>query len=200
MTTTAPAALPYPSTALLVIDVQASFPARPYWQAEGVPAFLAATNRLIDDFAAASLPIVRVLHEDGPASTDNPFSTVSGLVRPLDGLREFTPALEVLKHRHSALVGTGLAVWLHQHGIRRLVVCGIRTEQCCETTTRHASDEGWTVDYVPEATLTFDMTTPAGERLSAAQIVERTVTVLAGRFATICTPEQALQRATEVAA
>ncbi len=200
MTTTAPAALPRPSTALLVIDVQASFPAREYWQGEGAPAFLAATNQLIAGFAAAGLPIVRVLHEAGPAHADNPFSTLSGLVRPLDGLLEFTPALTVLKHRHSALVGTELGIWLHQQGIRRLVVTGIRTEQCCETTTRHASDEGWTVDYVPEATLTFDMTTPAGERLSAAQIVERTVTVLAGRFATICTPEQALQRATEVAA
>lgn len=56
------------------------------------------------------------------------------------------------------------------------------------------------MDYVPDAPLTFDMTTPAGKRLSAAQIVERTVTVLAGRFATICTPEQALQRATETTA
>jgi nicotinamidase-related amidase len=200
MTTTAPAAPLHPSTALLVIDVQASFPARPYWRAEGAPAFLAATNQLIAGFEAAGLPIVRVLHEDGPARTDNPFSTLSGLVRPLDGLREFTPALTVLKHRHSALVGTELGIWLHQQGIRRLVVTGIRTEQCCETTTRHASDEGWTVDYVPDATLTFDMTTPTGERLSAAQIVERTVTVLAGRFATICTPDQALQRATEAAA
>ena len=99
------------------------------------------------------------------------------------------------KHRHSALVGTGLAVWLHQHGIRRLIVAGIRTEQCCETTTRHASDEGWEVDYVTEATLTFDMRTPAGNVLSAAAIRERTETVLAGRFATLCTVEQALERA-----
>ena len=86
-----------------------------------------------------------------------------GLVRPLDGLQPHDAAITVEKHRHSALVGTGLAVWLHQHGIRRLIVAGIRTEQCCETTTRHASDEGWEVDYVTEATLTFDMTTPAGE-------------------------------------
>ena len=192
MTNTATSPLRHPSTALLVIDVQASFPARPYWQAEGVPAFLAATNRLIDGFAAASLPIVRVLHEDGPASADNPFSTVSGLVRPLDGLREFTPALEVLKHRHSALVGTGLAVWLHQQGIRRLVVTGIRTEQCCETITRHASDLGWPVDFVLPATLTWAMQTPEGETLSAAAIKQRTATVLAQRFARICDVEHAL--------
>lgn len=87
---------------LLVIDAQVSFPTRPYWQAEGMPAFLTATNRLIDGFAAAGLPIVRVLHEDGAAHADNPFSTLSGLVRLLDGLREFTPSLDVLKHHHSA--------------------------------------------------------------------------------------------------
>jgi nicotinamidase-related amidase len=92
-------------------------------------------------------------------------------------------------------VGTGLGVWLHQHGITRLMVAGIRTEQCCETTTRHASDDGWTVDFVSDATLTFDMTTPQGRRLSAAQIKERTETVLVGRFATLCSVEQALARA-----
>lgn len=139
--------------------------------------------------------MVQVLHTDGPNVADNAFARASGLVRPLDGLAPFDPALVVEKHRHSALVGTGLAVWLHQRGIRRLVVAGIRTEQCCETTTRHASDEGWEVDYVTEATLTFDTATPAGGRLTAAQIRERTETVLAGRFATVCTVAQALRRA-----
>jgi hypothetical protein len=38
------------------------------------------------------------------------------------------------------------------------------------------------------------MRTPAGSVLSAAQIKERTETVLAGRFATLCTPQEALQR------
>jgi hypothetical protein len=43
--------------------------------------------------------------------------------------------------------------------------------------------------------LTFDMTTPDGAVLTAAQIRERTCTVLAGRFATLCTVDQALGRA-----
>jgi nicotinamidase-related amidase len=73
-----------------------------------------------------------------------------------------------------------------------LLVSGIRTEQCCETTTRHASDLGWTVDFVLEATLTFDMLQPDGQPLSAADIKARTATVLAGRFATVCTVTQAL--------
>jgi nicotinamidase-related amidase len=183
------------TTALLLIDVQASFPARPYWDARELPAFLSACNALIDGCVARDLPIVQVFHTDGPDEPANPFAPASGLIRPLSGLHDYRPALTLHKHRHSALVGTGLSIWLHQQGIRRLIVAGIRTEQCCETTTRHASDEGWEVDYVSEATLTFDMRTPDGALLSAAAIKERTATVLAGRFATICSVSQALARA-----
>jgi nicotinamidase-related amidase len=86
-------------------------------------------------------------------------------------------------------------VWLTENGIGRLIVSGIRTEQCCETTTRHASDLGWVVDYVVDATLTFDMQQPNGQPLSAADIKARTITVLTERFATLCTVEQALARA-----
>ena len=186
------------TTALLMIDVQQSFRARPYWSDAEVDPFLRAANALVDGAAARGIPIVRVFHTDGPDRADNAFARASGLVRPLDGLAAFDAALTVEKHRHSALVGTDLPVWLHENGIRRLIVAGIRTEQCCETTTRQASDEGWEVDYVTAATLTFDMKTPAGGTLTAAQIRERTETVLAGRFATICTVDEALARAGRV--
>jgi nicotinamidase-related amidase len=187
------------STALLLIDVQESFRHRPYWSESELPGFIAATDALTEGCAAQRIPIVRVLHTDGPDTPDNAFAPSSGLVRPLTGLAPFDHALTIEKHRHSALVGTGLTVWLHQQGIRRLIVAGIRTEQCCETTTRHASDEGWLIDYVTEATLTFDMKTPTGATLTAAAIRERTETVLAGRFATICTAQEALRRAKDVA-
>jgi nicotinamidase-related amidase len=129
----------------------------------------------------------------------NPFAQASGQVRPLDGLVDFDAAATFTKHRHSALVGTGLDVWLTAHGVQRLIVSGIRTEQCCETTTRHASDLGWQVDYVLEATLTFDMVQPDGKVLSAADIAMRTATVLQDRFASVCTVAQALARAQAVA-
>jgi len=182
-------------TALIMIDVQESFPQRPYWSQSGADVFLRHANALIDGAQARGIPIVRVSHTDGPQTPDNPFAHGGPFVRPLTGLADFEAALTIEKHRHSSLVGTPLANWLVRNGIRRLIVAGIRTEQCCETTTRHASDEGWTVDYVTEATLTFAMQTPAGDTLSAAQIRERTETVLAGRFATICSVEEALQRA-----
>lgn len=183
------------NTALLLIDVQESFRHRPYWKPQGVVSFLARTNALVDACASRGIPIVRILHADSPAEPGNPFSLESGHVRPLEGLARFEPAAEFIKNRHSALVGTGLSVWLRERGIGRLIVAGIRTEQCCETTTRHASDEGFAVDYVAEATLTFDMQHLDGSPLPAADIVARTCAVLKDRFATICTVEEAVARA-----
>jgi nicotinamidase-related amidase len=181
-------------TALLFIDVQQSFKHRPYWQETDLPAFLERSHTLLAGAASRGVPIVQVFHTDEePAG--NPFHPASGLIRPLDGLQPYDAAVTIHKHRHSALAGTVLPIWLRERGITRLMVAGIRTEQCCETTTRHASDEGFEVDYITEATLTFDMHTPSGTLLSAAQIRERTATVLAGRFATLCTVEEALQRA-----
>jgi nicotinamidase-related amidase len=180
---------------LLVIDAQESFRQRPYFTATDLPAYVDAQNALIEGCLATGVPIVRIFHVDGPAAPDNPFARESGHVRPLAELRAFEPAASFFKSRHSALVGTGLDVWLTQNGIGRLIISGIRTEQCCETTTRHASDLGWQVDYCLDATLTWDMPQADGSILSAADIKTRTATVLAGRFATLCSPAQALARA-----
>jgi nicotinamidase-related amidase len=183
------------NTALILIDVQESFRQRSYWVEAEASRFIERTNALVDGCGTRRIPIVRVLHSDGPAEAANPFAVESGFVRPLAGLAPFEAAAGFVKHRHSALVGTGLMVWLHQNGIGRLIVAGIRTEQCCETTTRHASDEGFAVDYCAEATLTFDMQHLDGSPFPAAAIVARTTAVLADRFATLCSVEQALERA-----
>src|SRR5437016_4190285 len=137
------------NTALLLIDIQESFRHRPYFRDDALPPFLARVNALIDGCAGRGVPILRIFHADSDDAA-NPFSLASGHVRALEGLARCDAAAEFVKSRHSALVGTGLPVWLRQHGIGRLIVAGIRTEQCCETTTRHASDEGFEVDFVPE--------------------------------------------------
>jgi nicotinamidase-related amidase len=119
------------------------------------------------------------------------FSLDSGYVKTISGLA-ISPDAVFHKRSHSALVGSGLDVWLVQHGIRRLIVSGIRTEQCCETTTRHASDHGYEVQYVTEATLTFPMTDRHGRHWSPDEIKAATELVLDDRFARIMTVEQAL--------
>lgn len=179
---------------LVLIDAQESFRHRPYFTERHLPAWLAAQNALIEGCAKAGVPIVRIFHVDGPKTADNPFALESGHVRPLEGLAELQPAATFHKTRHSALVGTGLDVWLTQNGVGRIIVCGIRTEQCCETTARHASDLGFQVDFVTDATLTFDMKNLDGTPLPAAEIKARTAAVLTGRFARICTVGEALDR------
>ncbi|MEF0939991.1 isochorismatase family protein [Rhizobium sp. BR 362] len=174
-------------TALLVIDVQESFRHRPYWQADDLPVFVDRLQILIDGAKARGIPVVQIFHVDG----DEHFSLASGYVRKLE---EITLEADAIFHksRHSALVGSGLDVWLVENGIRKLIVSGIRTEQCCETTTRHASDLGYDVDYVTEATLTFPMTHASGTVFSSEDIKKRTELVLSGRFARIATVEEAL--------
>lgn len=177
-------------TALIVVDAQESFRHRPYWSDADAPAFIERLQALVDGARLHGVPVVQVFHvEDSGA-----FSLASGHVVAMTGL-DIRPDVVFHKHRHSALVGSSLPVWLTERGIRRLIVSGIRTEQCCETTTRHASDSGFAVDYVSEATLTFAMTDRHGRQWSAADIKARTELVLHERFARIATVEQALASA-----
>lgn len=175
------------ATALLVVDVQESFRHRPYWRDADVPFFVERLQSLIAGAQSREIPVIQIFHVE----ESGPFSLESGHVVPLLDLF-FTPDAVFQKRSHSALVGSGLDVWLTQHGIRRVIVGGIRTEQCCETTTRHASDLGYQVDYVTDATLTFPMTDRHGREWTPGEIKSRTELVLDGRFARITTVEEAL--------
>jgi nicotinamidase-related amidase len=183
-------------TCLIVIDAQESFRHRPYYTENDMPAYLSAQNALIQGCAAQGVSIVRVLHVDGPKTASNPFAMESGYINAIQGLADFEAAATFHKGRHSALVGTGVEVWLHQNQIGKIIVSGIRTEQCCETTTRHASDLGFAVDYALDATMTWDMLQSDGSTLRAADIKMRTATVLQERFAHVASAQAMLQRIT----
>jgi len=174
-------------TALLVVDVQESFRHRPYWSDTDVGPFVAHMQELIDGAKSRKIPVIQIFHVE----ESGPFSMASGYVTTLEGLLVAADAV-FYKRSHSALVGSGLDVWLVQHGIHRVIVSGIRTEQCCETTTRHASDSGYEVYYVTDATLTFPMTDRHGRTWTPDEIKKRTELVLDERFAQIVTVEQAL--------
>ncbi|HUI59407.1 MAG TPA: isochorismatase family protein [Steroidobacteraceae bacterium] len=181
--------------ALIVIDVQESFRARPYWQMGELPAFLANTQSLIDRCVARGIPVLQVFHQESGAAATDPFAPASGLVRTLEGLK-LAPAAIFHKEVHSAMFarsadGTTLEAWLRDHRIGEIMITGIRTEQCCETTARHASDLGFEVRYITDATLTFPMKR-AGRAFSTEEIRERTELVLDGRFAEIVSTADAL--------
>lgn len=175
-------------TCLFVIDVQESFRYRDYFDEASLPAYLAKQNQLIEHCMANNIAIVRVFHTDD----DEPFRLDSGKVVPLQGLVDFDENLCVYKRRHSALVGTALPVWLVQNGIQHIIISGIRTEQCCETTTRHASDLGYKITFALDATLTFAMQM-GSHQLTAQQIKQRTQVVLQNRFADVVMTDTIMQ-------
>ena len=170
-----------PTTALVIIDVQQSFLHRPYWSAAALPAFQAALLKLEAGCRAAGLPVIHIFHVED----EGVFSQSSGFVKAMDWLAG-SPDVRFDKHTHNAFTDTGLDLWLRRRGISTLVIAGIRTEQCCETTTRVASDLGYAVDFVTEATLTFPMThAGSGRTYTADEIKAHTELALAGRFARI---------------
>jgi nicotinamidase-related amidase len=176
-------------TALLVVDVQQSFTRRAYWGKTDASEFVAHVQELVDQFEARALPILQVFHLDESEGPDGVFSRHAGFVKVLPSLR-LTPTDVFYKSVHSAMfasnaAGQSVDYWLRRNEVNRIVVTGIRTEQCCETTTRHASDLGYSVTYAIDATLTFPMVSRSGRTYSVDEIRERTELVLSGRFAEV---------------
>ncbi|RRZ91709.1 cysteine hydrolase family protein [Erwinia sp. 198] len=174
-------------TVLLVIDAQESFYHRGYSDTPEVPAFEHKLSELIAGCQARKIPVVDVFHVE----VDGPFSLASGLVKRLPFLQH-QPAVTVQKQVHNALTDSGLAAWLSERQVTHLIISGLRTEQCCETTARVASDLGYKVTFVTEATLTFPIT-HKGTTLGIADLRHHTESVLLNRFAAIATVEACLQ-------
>lgn len=184
--------------ALLVIDVQESFRQRPIWRTNSNPAIVDRVNALIAAARAAGDLVVWVTHSE-PGS-GGVFDPASGYVRLMAGLEPIPGEPAVVKTSHNAFTTTNLHQLLTSHGVREVAISGIRTEQCCETTARVASDLGFEVDFVTDATatnpiphwsapddLTVEQILADPRTLSAADVIARTEYVLAGRFATIRT-------------
>ena len=187
--------------ALLVIDVQESFRQRPLWAAIDNPDIVEDVNRLVAHARENADEVVWILHTE--PGTGTVFDPERGFVQYMDGLTPLPREAQLRKTSHNAFTTTNLQQFLTERGVRELVVCGIRTEQCCETTTRIASDLGYQVTFVVDATATNPIAHPDApldqtveelladpRTLSAEAVVERTVYALAGRFATIATVDE----------
>lgn len=184
--------------ALVVIDVQESFRQRPDWATISEPAIADRVRQLAETFRAAGDAVIWVLHTE--PGTGGAFDPDSGHVRLIDGLAAAPGEPVITKTSHNAFTTTNLQQRLTTAGIGEVVVCGIRTEQCVETTARVAADLGYTVTFVTDATATNAIEhrdappgrTPAEiladpRTLPAADVIARTEYALAGRFATIRT-------------
>jgi nicotinamidase-related amidase len=185
--------------ALIVIDVQESFRQRPIWQAVNNPDIADRVNTLVRAARADGDLVVWVLHSE--PGTNGAFDPANGHVHLLPELDYQDDEPLLVKTSINAFTTTNLAQLLTQHGIRELRVCGIRSEQCVETTTRVGSDMGYEMTYVVDATATFPIPHPeaptdrtVAELLAdprtkqAADIVAHTALILADRgFAKVAT-------------
>ncbi|HET7014742.1 MAG TPA: isochorismatase family protein [Streptosporangiaceae bacterium] len=184
--------------ALVVIDVQESFRQRPNWAAVSNPEIAKQVSRLTEMFRASGDMIVWVLHVE--PGTGTVFDPASGHVRLIEGLEAAEGEPVITKTSFSAFYTTNLQQLLTSAGIVDVVVCGIRTEQCVETTARHAAGLGYEVTFVTDATATTPIehrdATPGRpldeiladpRTLGVDDIITRTEYALAGRFATIRT-------------
>lgn len=184
-------------TALLVIDAQDSFKVdEKRWQQRSNPAFEDNLSALIRAFQKADLPIYYFIHMDEDEGF-NPSSPYFKLMDFVEAFRGDEPIIR--KTTRNCFTSTNLQDDLRQVGIHRLIITGIQTEQCCETTARLAADLGYAVDFVLDSTATFPITNPdnPADVLDVDAIQERTVFALRNRFARIVTSKVIIEEITE---
>lgn len=175
--------------ALLVIDMQRGFDDLDFWGPTANPDCEANVAALIERWRADAEPLVVVRHDSG--SEGSPLHPASPGHVFVDAVATAEPALLVTKNVNSAFYGDpDLHAWLGERGIRELVICGIQTNMCVETTARMAGNLGYDVTVVLDATRTFDLSAEvAGLGVvtrSAAELMTATALVLQqGGFARI---------------
>ncbi|WP_372985027.1 isochorismatase family protein [Microbacterium sp.] len=175
-----------PATALLVIDAQESFRQRPdEWAATANPGVIDNISQLVAYARRSGDSVVWVTHSE-PGS-GGVFDPANGFVRVVSDLDPQSDEIAVTKTTVNAFTSTDLEDQLRRRGVGRVVVCGIRTEQCCETTARMAADLGFMVEFVTDATTTSAIEATDGlAAVSGDEIMQRTESILAARgFATI---------------
>jgi nicotinamidase-related amidase len=189
------------TSALIVVDVQESFRQRPLWRTVSTPDLLAKVDTLVRYARAEGDLVAWLLHAE--PGTGNVFDPALGHVHVMPELVPDEGEPVLTKTSYNAFTTTNLGQQLTSRGIRELVVCGIRTEQCCETTTRVGCDLGFEVTFALDATATFPIPhrgAPAEVSveqliadpltLSTEDIMDRTAYVLDGRFAAVRTVKE----------
>lgn len=159
------------STALLVIDVQQALCSGQYAAFE-IGAVIERINAISAKARAAGMPVIFVQHEeeDGPLPYGGEgWQLAAGLtVLPGDArVRKTTP---------DSFHQTNLHQLLRERGVSDVIVCGLQTDYCVDTTVRRAFTLGYNITLVADAHTTLD-----NGVLTAAQIIAHHNTTL-GNF------------------
>ncbi|MDQ2586070.1 cysteine hydrolase family protein [Saccharothrix yanglingensis] len=168
------------TNALILVDVQRGF-ADPSWGRRNNPDAEANIARLLASWHG---PLVLVRHDSTePGSPLRPGQDGNRFTPELDGA---VPDLVFAKSVNSAFHGeVDLDAWLRGRGVTGIVLAGVQTNMCVETTARVGGNLGYRVRVVLDATFTFDL-----EDLSADELARATATNLrGGGFAEVVTTD-----------
>jgi nicotinamidase-related amidase len=180
------------NAALIVVDVQEGFDDESLMGMRNNPDADRNIEAIIKVWEKAGRPIVVVQHNSISASSVLNPSKPGNVLKPY--VKKVKPDLAVTKSVNSAFYGTpDLDQWLKSSDIHQIVIVGIQTNMCCETTARMAGNLGYAVIFVPDAMHTFDATGPDGIVISADEITRATVASLFdGEFAKIASTQDIL--------
>ncbi len=147
------------STALLVIDVQMGMfdEEDPVFQGD---VLLEILQGLISHARKADVPVIYVQHNDSQFVAGERDWEIHPSIAPQDG------ELIIQKHTPDSFNETDLGDELGEMGITKLIITGIQTEYCVDTTSRRAFSLGYDVTLVEEGHSTWD-----NRHLSAEQVI-----------------------------
>ena len=149
-------------SALLVIDMQKFFldPASPTFTCGGL-AILPTLKQLIQTFREANRPVIYACHVHHPDRIDAGIMDwwwegmlVEGSAESKvhDDIAPLPNEKVIFKHRYSAFYNTDLETVLRCLKIEDLVISGIMTNLCCESTTRDAYFRDYRVFFLADGT------------------------------------------------
>ena len=171
------------TTALLLIDIQNDYFPGGAMALVGQDAAAAQAARLLGSFRAKALPVFHVQHlATKPGATFFVPGTAGAEIHP-----SVAPApgeTLVTKNFPSAFRGTTLHEALQAAKIERLIVAGMMTHMCVDTTVRAAADLGYGCALASDACATKDLAF-GGERVGAAQVQLAYLAALNGAFASV---------------
>ena len=175
-------------TALVLVDIQRGLAA-----SEGDrnnPGAERQAGVLLDAWRTADAPRIHVqhlsVHPHSPLRPERPGVELHDAVRPLPGEPLFR------KRVASPFAGSTLDAHLRELGVQRLVVAGLTTEHCVSSTCRAASDLGFEVVVVEDATACFGRTSFDGRYHRPDDIHRLALVALHDEFASIRSTAEAL--------
>jgi ureidoacrylate peracid hydrolase len=111
-------------------------------------------------------------------------------IQPVEG------DVTIIKSRYSAFVGTELDLILRSHGIDTLIIGGVLTNVCCESTAREARMRDYKVVFLSDGTATRDIPDFGFGRVPAADVQRYTLASIACFFGQVSSIDQVISRLT----